>query len=110
MGAVLLGVIVVLLSLSLRCSYKGIVRRRQERSAGYTTIWKVAKYEPNLVYIDDKDGQVIAAAGDPRPATGRRADLDAAKARWTARTEPLSISHDAASHAEDGYPERDAIS
>ena len=76
------GLIVVLISLSLHSSFKGIVRRRKERSAGYTTIWKVAKYEPNLVYIDDKDGRVIAAAGDPRPATGRRADIEAAKARY----------------------------
>lgn len=49
---------------------------------GYTTIWKAASENPDLTYVDGRDGRVIAAAGASRPTSGRRADLDAAKARY----------------------------
>ena len=63
-------------------AFRSSEQAKAEKHEGYTTIWKTATENPDLIYVDGKDGKVIAAAGESRPASGRRADLDAAKARY----------------------------
>lgn len=72
----------VLLAVGVILTFRSSARAKAEKHEGYTTIWQAASENPDLTYVDGRDGQVIAAAGDSRPATGRRADLDAAKARY----------------------------
>ncbi len=81
-GGSFLFVAVVLLAVGLILTFRSSARAKAEKQEGYTTLWKDATENPDLIYVDGKDGKVIAATGDTRPATGRRANLDAAKARY----------------------------
>ncbi len=80
-GGGFLGVATVLLAIGIRLAFASASRSRAERAAGYTTVWKVAVEDLALVYVDGRDGRVVAGADQPRPASGRRADIEAAKAR-----------------------------
>ena len=81
-GGSLLLVAFVLLAVGLILTFRASARAKAEKQEGYTTLWHDATENLDLAYVDGKDGKVIAAAGDPRPDTGRRADLEAAKARY----------------------------
>jgi hypothetical protein len=80
-GSFLLLALVLLVG-AVVLTFKSSARAKVEKQRGYTTIWTVATEDPHLTYVDGKDGRVIAAAGESRPATGRRSDLEAAKARY----------------------------
>ncbi|HET7414460.1 MAG TPA: hypothetical protein VFI97_02040 [Arthrobacter sp.] len=80
-GGTFLGLVLVLVIAGVAVTLRSLARSKSERSAGYTTLWKVANENLELAYIDGKDGRLIAASGESRPRTGRRADLEAAKAR-----------------------------
>ena len=80
-GGTFLGLALVLVIAGVAVTLRSFARSKSERSAGYTTLWKVANDDSHLVYVDGKDGRVIAAAGEQRPATGPRADIETAKAR-----------------------------
>jgi hypothetical protein len=80
-GGPFLGLCVVLVTAGVAVSLRAYSRVKVEKTAGYATLWKVANENPSLVYIDGRDGQVIASAGEPRPPSGRRADIKSAKAR-----------------------------
>ena len=71
----------ILVAAGVGVTLRSFARSKLERAAGYTTVWKTANENPHLVYIDGKDGRLIASAGESRPATGRRADIEAAKTR-----------------------------
>lgn len=77
-----LGICLVVVAIGVVTSFRAYSRIKVEKAAGYATLWKIARENPDLVYVDSKDGQVIAAAGEPRPPSGRRADIEAAKARY----------------------------
>jgi hypothetical protein len=80
-GGTFVGLCLILVTVAVTVTLRSFARIEVEKAAGYTTLWKVAKENPSLVYIDGRDGRVIALADEPRPRTGRRADIEAAKAR-----------------------------
>jgi hypothetical protein len=80
-GGPFVGLGLILVTAAVTVTLRGYSRVKVEKAAGYTTLWKVAKENPGLVFVDSKDGRVIAAAGEARPPTGRRGDIEAGKAR-----------------------------
>lgn len=80
-GGSFLGLSLILVIAGVTLTIRSFARTKREKAEGYTTVWKVAKENPTLVFIDGKDGMVISGAGESRPSTGRRKDLEAAKAR-----------------------------
>lgn len=72
----------VLLAAGVFLTFRSSARAKAEKQEGYTTIWRDASENLDLAYVDGRDGTVIAAAGESRPTSGRRADLDAARARY----------------------------
>jgi hypothetical protein len=80
-GSTFVGLGLILVTAGVTVTLRAYSRVKVEKAAGYATLWKVAKENPSLVYIDSRDGLVIASAGEPRPPSGRRADIESAKAR-----------------------------
>jgi hypothetical protein len=80
-GGPFLGLGLILVTVAVMVTLRSYARIKVEKAAGYATLWKVAYENPSLVYFDARDGRVIALAGEQRPRTGRRADIEAAKAR-----------------------------
>jgi len=70
-----------LLAVGLYLTFRSFARTRAEKATGYTTLWKVAREDPSLAYLDGRDGTLISGPGQSRPRTGRRGDIQACKDR-----------------------------
>lgn len=80
-AAAFVGLGIVLMIVSLRMTFGSFSRVKKERAAGYATVFKAAKENRDLAFVDAKDNQVVALAGEPMPRSGRRKDIDEAKRR-----------------------------
>jgi hypothetical protein len=77
---------VLLVIVAVATSVRAYRQDARQVRQGYTTLWKSAVRHPEVIYLDGRDGSIISGVSQRRPRSGRRADIEAAKAAERQRT------------------------
>lgn len=76
---------VALVALGVAYTIQAYRQDARQLRAGFTTLWKSAVDHPEVEFRDGTDGTVISGPHERRPASGRKRDIQAAKAANSGR-------------------------